>query len=182
MIENNTNNVNIDETKVTENVAETSNPIILNNDSEALLNQIVSVNNKEELEQLYQKFNINNTKKNAFRINELNNLLDTINKQAAERFIKNPNEISNKEILEYMNAIQNQLEKSQKVVDGIKDINAVQVNNTQNNTVNINIGDTEMELSRDSRSKIAQFIDSILNNKADNQNLIVLDNDEEPKE
>lgn len=167
MIENNLNNINNEEIKDTE-VAETTDkladPSVLNSDSEALLKTITETSDKEELEKLYQKFNINNTKKNAFRVNELNNLLDQINKQATERFVKNPDEISNKELLDYMNAVQNQLEKSQKAVDGIKDINAVQVNNTQNNTVNINIGDTEdISLNRESRDKITQFINSVLN-------------------
>ena len=93
--------------------------------AEELTLSIAKAESKEELEALYQKFNINNTKKNALRITQLNNLLDQVNEQAVERFNRRPETISNKEILDYMNAIQNQIERSQRTVDGIKDITGI---------------------------------------------------------
>ena len=136
---------------------------------------IAKAESKEELEALYQKFNINNTKKNALRITQLNNLLDQVNEQAVERFNRRPETISNKEILDYMNAIQNQIERSQRTVDGIKDITAIQVNNTQNNTVNIHVKDTDIPyLSKDSRDRITDLVASILqeSNKVKNEDII----------
>lgn len=136
---------------------------------------IAKAESKEELEALYQKFNINNTKKNALRINQLNNLLDQVNQQAVERFNRRPETVSNKEILDYMNAIQNQIERSQRTVDGIKDITAIQVNNTQNNTVNIHVKDTDIPyLSKDSRDRITDLVTSILqeSNKVKNEDII----------
>lgn len=136
---------------------------------------IAKAESKEELEALYQKFNINNTKKNALRINQLNNLLDQVNQQAVERFNRRPETVSNKEILDYMNAIQNQIERSQRTVDGIKDITAIQVNNTQNNTVNIHVKDTDIPyLSKDSRDRITDLVTSILqeSNKVKNEDIV----------
>ena len=136
---------------------------------------IAKAESKEELEALYQKFNINNTKKNALRINQLNNLLDQVNQQAVERFNRRPETVSNKEILDYMNAIQNQIERSQRTVDGIKDITAIQVNNTQNNTVNIHVKDTDIPyLSKDSRDRITDLVASILqeSNKVKNEDIV----------
>ena len=136
---------------------------------------IAKAESKEELEALYQKFNINNTKKNALRINQLNNLLDQVNQQAVERFNRRPETVSNKEILDYMNAIQNQIERSQRTVDGIKDITAIQVNNTQNNTVNIHVKDTDIPyLSKDSRDRITDLVASILqeSNTVKNEDII----------
>ena len=136
---------------------------------------IAKAESKEELEALYQKFNINNTKKNALRINQLNNLLDQVNQQAVERFNRRPETVSNKEILDYMNAIQNQIERSQRTVDGIKDITAIQVNNTQNNTVNIHVKDTDIPyLSKDSRDRITDLVTSILQerNKVKNEDIV----------
>lgn len=137
---------------------------LINDKARELTNAIATAQTKDELEDLYQKFFINNTKKNAMRITQLNDLLDQVNKQAVERFTKRPGEISNKEILDYMTAVQNQIERSQKTVEGIKDINAIQVNNTQNNTVNIHVGgeDTTTSLSKDARDRIAGVIASIL--------------------
>ena len=143
--------------------------------AEELTLSIAKAESKEELEALYQKFNINNTKKNALRITQLNNLLDQVNEQAVERFNRRPETISNKEILDYMNAIQNQIERSQRTVDGIKDITAIQVNNTQNNTVNIHVKDTDIPyLSKDSRDRITDLVASILqeSNKVKNEDII----------
>lgn len=125
---------------------------------------IQTTDNKDELEALYQEFNINNTKREVFRVSQMQDLLDKINEQATERFIKRPDEISNKEMIDYMNAVQNQLTRSQKVIDGVKDINAVQVNNNQTNTVNLNINGVETsELNKESRKKITDTIKEILN-------------------
>ena len=143
--------------------------------AEELTLSIAKAESKEELEALYQKFNINNTKKNALRITQLNNLLDQVNEQAAERFNRRPETISNKEILDYMNAIQNQIERSQRTVDGIKDMTAIQVNNTQNNTVNIHVKDTDIPyLSKDSRDRITDLVASILqeSNTVKNEDII----------
>ena len=143
--------------------------------AEELTLSIAKAESKEELEALYQKFNINNTKKNALRITQLNNLLDQVNEQAVERFNRRPETISNKEILDYMNAIQNQIERSQRTVDGIKDMTTIQVNNTQNNTVNIHVKDTDIPyLSKDSRDRITDLVASILqeSNTVKNEDII----------
>ena len=74
-----------------------------------------------------------------------------------------------------MNAIQNQIERSQRTVDGIKDMTAIQVNNTQNNTVNIHVKDTDIPyLSKDSRDRITDLVASILqeSNTVKNEDII----------
>ena len=148
---------------------------IVDSTSDELIDRISKTNDKEELQSLYQQFNINNTKKNAIRVAELNQLLDKINKEATERLTKRPEQISNKEMLDYMNAIGNQIERSQKIVDGIKDITAVQINNTHN-TVNINMGDdTTTRLTKESRDKIANVISFILE---ENKKKTVIDADD----
>lgn len=148
---------------------------IVDSTSDELIDRISKTNDKEELQSLYQQFNINNTKKNAIRVAELNQLLDKVNKEATERLTKRPEQISNKEMLDYMNAIGNQIERSQKIVDGIKDITAVQINNTHN-TVNINMGDdTTTRLTKESRDKIANVISFILE---ENKKKTVIDADD----
>ena len=148
---------------------------IVDSTSDELIDRISKTNDKEELQSLYQQFNINNTKKNAIRVAELNQLLDKVNKEATERLTKRPEQISNKEMLDYMNAIGNQIERSQKIVDGIKDITAVQINNTHN-TVNINMGDdTTTRLTKESRDKIANVISFILE---ENKKKTIIDADD----
>ena len=148
---------------------------IIDSTSDELIDRISKTNDKEELQSLYQQFNINNTKKNAIRVAELNQLLDKVNKEATERLTKRPEQISNKEMLDYMTAIGNQIERSQKIVDGIKDITAVQINNTHN-TVNINMGDdTTTRLTKESRDKIANVISFILE---ENKKKTIIDADD----
>lgn len=133
--------------------------------------EIAAAKNSDDLEGLAQKFRINDIKKEIFNTVKYREVLDTINKEAADRITKRPSEISNKELLDYMNAYQNQLDRAQKSVGGIKDINAVQVNNTQNNTVNIHVGNEEItSLSKDSRDRITSLVTEIL--KESNKNIV----------
>lgn len=58
-----------------------------------LSKEIAKVDTKSELDALYDAFKINDTKKNVFRINKLNNLLDKITDEAAARFEQRPGEM-----------------------------------------------------------------------------------------
>ena len=129
--------------------------------------EIAKAENKNELDSLYDMFKINDTKKNIFRINKLNHLLDKVTDEAMTRFENRPGEMSNKEVIDYMNVIQNQIERSKNTVDSIKEINAVQVNNT----VNVNINNEVSTLSRESREKIIDAIKNILASTS-NDNII----------
>ena len=125
-----------------------------------LSKQIAKVDTKSELDTLYDAFKINDTKKNVFRINKLNNLLDKITEEATARFEQRPGEMSNKEVIDYMNAVSNQIDRSKSTLNQIKDVNLTQVNNT----VNVNIDNKETSLSRESREKVIDFIKDILKN------------------
>ena len=125
-----------------------------------LSKQIAKVDTKSELDALYDAFKINDTKKNVFRINKLNNLLDKITEEATARFEQRPGEMSNKEVIDYMNAVSNQIDRSKDTLSQIKDVNLTQVNNT----VNVNIDNKETSLSRESREKVIDFIKDILKN------------------
>lgn len=125
-----------------------------------LSKQIAKVDTKSELDALYDAFKINDTKKNVFRINKLNSLLDKITEEATARFEQRPGEMSNKEVIDYMNAVSNQIDRSKDTLSQIKDVNLTQVNNT----VNVNIDNKETSLSRESREKVIDFIKDILKN------------------
>lgn len=126
-----------------------------------LSKQIAKAESKNELDSLYDTFKINDAKKNIFRINKLNNLLDKVTDEAIARFENRPGEMSNKEVIDYMNAVQNQIDKSKSIIDETKNINLTQVNNT----VNVNINNEQPTLTRESREKIIDFIKDVLNNK-----------------
>ena len=129
--------------------------------SKDISRQIVDVNNKSELDSLYDAFKLNDTKKNVFRINKLNDLLDMVTDEAISRFKGGAWDMSNKEVIDYMNAVQGQIDRAKNTIDNIKDVNAIQVNKV-NNTVNVNINNETPTLSRESREKVIDFVKEIL--------------------
>ena len=142
-----------------------------------LSKQIAKAESKNELDSLYDVFKINDAKKNVFRINKLNNLLDKVTDEAIARFENRPGEMSNKEVIDYMNAVQNQIDKSKSIVDETKNINLTQVNNT----VNVNINNEQPTLTRESRERIVDFIKEILDNNKENTDIIDMTADEVQK-
>lgn len=123
-----------------------------------LVERIIEAPTKAELQHQFDLFNINQSKKNALRIIKLNNLLCKVEDQAIERFERRPDQVSNKELLEYMNVVSNQIDRAQKSVDALSVSPAIHVNN-QKNEVNINIGP---ELDRDSKERVMDAISALL--------------------
>ena len=140
--------------------------------------QIAKAGDKSELDSLYETFKLNDIKKNVFRLNKLNGLLDKITDEAVERFDKRSGEMSNKEIIDYMNAVSTHIDHSKGVVDTAKDINLTQVNNT----VNVSMGDDFSSLSRSSRMKIFDFIEGILKKSTDNDSAQTINENEDLNE
>lgn len=123
-----------------------------------IMRQIIEAPTKEELQTQLELFNINQSKKNAMRIVKLSNLLNKVEDQAIERFERRPDQVSNKELLEYMNVVSNQIDRAQKSVDAVKDAPAIMIKN-QKNELNINVGP---QLDRDSKEKVMDVISLLL--------------------
>ena len=130
----------------------------LENTEQKLMSKIIEAPTKAELQTQLELFNINQSKKNALRIVKLSHLLEKVEDQAIERFERRPDQVSNKELLEYMNVVSNQIERAQKSVDSLKDIPAINITN-QTNELNINVGP---KLDRDSKEKVMDVISALL--------------------
>lgn len=143
-----------------------------------LMLKIINAPTKEELQTQFDLFNINQSKKNALRVVKLNNLLDKVEDQAIERFEKRPDQVSNKELLEYMNVISNQIDRAQKSVDGLKDTSAIHITN-QKNELNINVGP---QLNRDSKERVMDAIAILLKQVQKEPEIIEAEIVEEDKE
>lgn len=145
----------------------------LDEQEEKIVNEIIKAPTQKELQEQFDLFNINQSKKNALRIIKLNSLLDKVEDQAIERFEKRPDQVSNKELLDYMQVVANQIDRSQKVIDTLKDKPMIKVNN-QKNEVNINIG---TELNRDSKERVMDAIQVLLKqlNKPEKSDIIEAD-------
>jgi hypothetical protein len=153
-IQNLTENVTKDEL-----LPEELNSLILEESSNNLVNDIVQTSDIDELKNLTRLFEINQAKKNALRIVKLNTLLDKVNDQAIERFEKRPYEISNKELLDYMKVVQEQIHNSQDTLSKIDQSPAIQINQ-QNNSINVNVG--QEAIDRDSKERVIDAVTQLL--------------------
>lgn len=149
-----------EENKELDKLIALNNQLIPLNDTEKeIVNKIIEADNKDELKHQFDLFNMNQSKKNALRVIKLNGLLGKIEDQAIERFEKRPDQISNKELLDYMQVVSTQIEKSQNYISNIQDKPMITVNN-QKNELNVSIGP---ELDRDSKSNVINAVTNLLN-------------------
>lgn len=133
-------------------------PMQLDAEENKIINQIIEAPTQQELQEQFDLFNMTQSKKNALRIIKLNKLLDQVEDQAIERFEKMPNQISNKELLEYMQTVSTQIDRSQKQIDGLKDRPMILVKN-EKTEVNVNM---TPELDRDSKNKVLNAVAALL--------------------
>ena len=125
--------------------------------TKGVVTDIVNTNDPDEFKDLVSLFNLNQSKKNALRIIKLTGLLEKIEDQAIERFNKKPDQMSNQELLEYLKAIENSIDRSQKYVNEAESKPMIQLN--QQNNINIDAGS---QLDRESKEKVIETIKAIL--------------------
>lgn len=127
-----------------------------------LADDIIKEQDLDKIKNLTNLFNINQHKKNIVRTTKLNELLDAITDQMVERFHKKPNEFSNADLLDYLTAVQNTIDKANKNT-AQEDLQPIQqINNTQ---ININ---NEEQLSKEARDRVLNFIKKTINSKEEN--------------
>lgn len=131
----------------------------LNEESKALLSQIITETDEQKVRDLTHLFNANQNKKTMARVNKLSDLLDTITDQALERFTARPDEISNKELFDGLKVVQDLIERGQKQVSGAGETPLIQINQ-QNNE--LNVGNPAGNLSRDSRERVKAAVLGLL--------------------
>ena len=134
-----------------------------------IIDAIIEAPTKEDLQRQFELFNNNQVKKNALRIIKLNNLLSKVEDQAIERFENRPDQVSNKELLDYISVVSNQIERAQNFNRETltTDIGNIKINN-QKNEININVAPT---LDREGKEHVMDAISALLkqlnNNKDD---------------
>lgn len=126
---------------------------LLDAKSEEIVNSIINETDSDKLKNLIAVFNSNQSKKDIVRNNVFSILLDKISMQMLERFEKNPNAFSNKDLIDYLNAIKSA--KSGKIDTETIDAPAIQ-NNTQ---INVTMVDG---LNRESKERVVGAVQAIL--------------------
>ena len=148
------------ETNETETGLVPIDTIKLNEESAALLGQIIAETDAQKAHDLTHLFNANQNKKTMVRVNKLSDLLDTITDQALARFTARPDEISNKELFDGLKVVQDLIERGQKQVSGAGETPLIQFNQ-QNNEVNLG-GTSVNNLNRDSRERVKSAVLNLL--------------------
>jgi hypothetical protein len=163
MLDENNSSIVQDELEETSDATSLVVPPIknLNEEAKALIEQLISETDEQKAKDLTHLFNANQNKKTIVRVDKLSNLLDTITDQALARFTARPDEISNKELFDGLKIVQDLIERGQKQVSGAGETPLIQFNQQTNE---VNIGDTTSTLSRDSRERVKTAVLSLLGN------------------
>ena len=125
---------------------------------EDLVKALLEETDSDKTKNLMNIFNLNFAKKNAIRLESISDLLDDVLLKVGERLQKRPDEFSNKDLIDYLNALYQAAEKSSKIVGGAEEIPAITLNQQNNVIVSTTDG-----LTRESRMKIAAAVAAILN-------------------
>ena len=134
-------------------------------DSTQLLNKLSDVKTNQDIKDLTTLFNVSIAKNEMIRALKQDALLDIILKQAAERLEKRPDELSTKDLIDYMNVFQNNLDRASGVVERVNTQPTIQIN--QHKDVVINVGD----LNKNSREEVLEAIKELLKDDGNINNL-----------
>ena len=137
-----------------------NNKYNIENKTENLVNDIIEEDDIERTKQLLNLFNVNIAKKNTLRVLKVDQLLDKVTDEALKRVEERPDEIANKDLLNYATVAQSQIDKSMQIIKSVNETPAIQLN--QQNIVNINT--VGQELSKESRERVLSAVTEILNN------------------
>ena len=128
---------------------------------DSLVLDIIDTEDPKAIKSLVDMFNLAQVKKSVIRMSTMDDLLDGITDQMKQRILKNANMFSNKDILDYMNAVTGAMDKAQKNITAVNAEPVINFNQ-QNNTVVINNEGPADKLSRESREKIGNAVQSML--------------------
>lgn len=130
---------------------QTDNSLITNDD---MKNRLMSTSSKKELEEIVSIFNLDIAKKNLMRSAVYSDLVDKVIDEMSKRVEKTPGQFSNKDLLEYMNALQAQLSKN--TLEN-KELPNIAI---QQNIVNVNSPLSDFD--RDSKNRMREVLKNIL--------------------
>ena len=126
-------------------------------DNKELTDLIIKEEDPDKSKSLINLFNLHMAKQNALRLEAINGLIDNTIDNIKERLENKSDEFTNKDLIDYLNALYGAAEKSSKSINDINNSPSIVVNNI--GQVNIN---QEDNLSRESKARIAEAIKVML--------------------
>lgn len=159
-------------------VSHKSAAAVINSEANDLVNQILVEKDPVKVENLKKQFLLVQQKKNIARVNRLTTLIEIVDDEIINRFADAPEEMSNKDIVSYMNSTQSSLNTT---MQALTQTPMIQVNNQTNE---IKIDNSHINLSGmdvDSRKNVLNFLlSSIRDAQAKQSEVIdVVPNEEE---
>lgn len=146
-------------------------PLRLEKDEKQILDGIIKAESKTELERQFGLFNMNQSKKNALRIIKLESLLGRIEDQTIARFENRPDQVSNKELLDYIQVISAQIDRSQKKVDDLSNKDVI-IQKPVSSTVNINVGQNLTEEDKEVTLEAVRSIMDLLKESSNKKDVL----------
>ena len=137
-------------------------------DPNKLLTNLINTNNINEIDSMIPVFNSFFKKRDIIQKHTEYDLKDKLLERMIERLDKTPDNFNNGDLAVWMKTVQQAIDSSQKNIDQQQNQAPTQtVNYQQNNNVHVSIADT---LSRESRSRITDAIQKILQNVQNEEN------------
>lgn len=127
--------------------------------------QLRDANDKDDIEQILNIFNLNLKKKELLRLSKLSDLQDSITDQVEQRLNRHADEFSNRDLIDYFKAFQDTITKTNKSADEIPVVQITQ------NQLNINV---QPEFNQDERQRILSTVRQIIA-QSNKENQIVND-------
>jgi len=137
-----------------------------NNQLKDIADQIVNANTAEEVNDLTNAFILAHIKKDALRSATLSDLRDDLIEQLKKRVANKPDEMNNRDLIDFINIISAQEDKAKEnVINPKKEPSLTIVDNS------ITINNNEEKISAESRKKIIEVI-KYLTEGTDNSDII----------
>lgn len=133
---------------------------LLNQENREIMNKLTQAKNVDDIKEFTNLFCINQYKTKAGQIDINNQLIKLIQAQALQRFKNNPNALSNKDLLDYLNVLSNMNDKLSHSIEDINNQPLIQINN-QTNELNIHSSLPGLETKED-KDKLINAVDQLL--------------------
>ena len=140
--------------------------------------QLLQTRDAEQFSMIVSQLNAELKKKEYARLATFSDIQDELAQQLLKRITKNSDSMSNKDLVTYLTAIQNILDRSAQAAANTP---AIAI---QHNVVNVGVGDDVQKMSKESRDKIKDAVDYILSqqlSQIDKTNMTqeIIDSDDE---
>lgn len=129
-----------------------------------ILTDLVAEQDVDRIKDHTHLFNAYLTKRQALRMNALNDVQDALVQQMLTRLSKTPDNFANGDVATWMKVVQGAMDSMQKTLAQVDELPTIV--NQQNNQININVAET---LSRESRERIAEAIKALMEGGLENE-------------